>query len=83
MQALKDRLANLDPPVKSLIRQVGSDEILITLIDPTIPAKVERKIRARYARNADLLYVIVRDAVDSLKRQGGHEVLGPEELQPE
>lgn len=68
LNALKYRLASLDPPVKYTLESQG-DVFVITLIDPRTPAKVERSLLNRHAANQELMNTIIEDAIHELRRK--------------
>lgn len=79
MKSLKDQLAALDPPLKYALLDRGNITV-ISLIDPSLPAKVERSLDKALLSNNLLLYIVIRDAVDELRQMGGHPPVTEEEL---
>ena len=79
MKSLKEQLAALDPPLKYALLDRGN-VTLISLMDPSLPAKVERSLDKELLSNNLLLYVVIRDAVDELRAMGGHRPVTEEEL---
>jgi hypothetical protein len=71
MRPLKEQLSALNPPLTYEILDRGSVTV-ISIVDPALPAKVERSQEKSLLKNNLLLYVIIRDAVDELRKMGGH-----------
>jgi len=71
MNRLKEALAMLDPPVKHFIEYRGED-VLLTLLDPKVPAKVSRLIVKRTILNIEALNIMVLYAVNELRLKGSH-----------
>ncbi|WP_434136970.1 hypothetical protein JQR88_24570 (plasmid) [Pseudomonas luteola] len=71
MRSLKEQLAALSPPLTYELLDRG-DVTIISIIDPSLPAKVERSLEKSLLNNNLLLYVVIRDAVDELRRLGGY-----------
>jgi hypothetical protein len=69
MNRLKEALEMLDPPVKHFIEYRGED-VLLTLLDPKVPAKVSRLITRRTVLNSEALNVMVLYAVNELRLKG-------------
>lgn len=82
MQALKQQLARLDPPLKHEIASQG-EVILFTLIDPVRPARVTRSLSQPLVRNTQLLYTVIRDAVNELRALGAHAPVSEREIFPD
>ena len=71
MNRLKKALELLDPPVKHFIEYRGQD-VLLTLLDPRVPAKVSRLIVKRTVLNVEALNIMVLYAVNELRLKGSH-----------
>ncbi|MDT3721004.1 hypothetical protein [Pseudomonas oryzihabitans] len=71
MNRLKETLATLNPPVKHFFEYRGED-VLLTLLDPGVPAKVSRLITRRTVMNTVALNVMVLYAVNELRVKGSH-----------
>jgi hypothetical protein len=69
MDSLKEMLARLDPPLKHSIEMRG-EQMLLTLMDPVIPAKVERNLQPRIYQNVDLFYAAILHAINELREKG-------------
>lgn len=69
MDGLKDRLAALRPPVGHFL-EWREDGLLITLIDPSIPAKVSRLVNRKQMGDVQVLNLVVLHAVNELRRKG-------------
>lgn len=74
MQSLKALLAQLDPPLKHSVEMRGGT-MLLTVIDPSIPAKAERSLQPRQYENQQLLYVILLHAINELRGKGSQAPL--------
>lgn len=74
MQSLKSLLAQLDPPLKHTMEMRG-DTMLLTIMDPAIPAKAERTLEPRQYQNEDLLYVVVLHTINELRGKGSQAPL--------
>jgi hypothetical protein len=53
---------------------------IISIIDPSLPAKVVRSLEKSLLNNNLLLYIVIRDAVDELRRKGGHPPISDDQL---
>jgi hypothetical protein len=82
MQALRSQLAALDPPIKHELESQG-DNLVITLIDPTRPARVTRTLSQGLVRNTSLLYEVIRDAVNQLRAMGSHPAVTDQDIYPD
>lgn len=71
MDNLRRALAALDPPLKHFIEYRGGD-MLLTLLDPGVPAKVSRLITKRTMKNVTALNIMVLYAVNELRLKGSH-----------
>lgn len=69
MDGLKDRLAALRPPVGHFL-EWRKEGLLITLVDPSIPAKVSRLIDRKQMDDAQYLNLVVLHAVNELRSKG-------------
>jgi len=74
MPSLKTLLAQLDPPLKHLLEMRGQT-MLLTIMDPAIPAKAERSLEPRQYQNEDLLYVVLLHAINELRGKGSQAPL--------
>ncbi|WP_040262962.1 hypothetical protein [Pseudomonas massiliensis] len=74
MDSLKTLLAQLDPPLKHHVEMRGED-MLLTLVDPLIPAKAERSLQPRQYQNPGLLYVVLLHAINELRGKGSQAPL--------
>ncbi|TWI55008.1 hypothetical protein IQ22_01919 [Pseudomonas duriflava] len=79
MQALKRKLEELDPPLKHTLEE-REGTLIITLFDPQLPAKTQRSFSARLLHNRELLYEVVRDAVNELRAIGAYPPLDAKAL---
>lgn len=82
MNALRDQLAALNPPLEHLMESQG-DNLVITLIDPSRPAEVTRTLNQRLVANTSLLYEVIRDAVNELRAIGCHPAISERDVFPE
>lgn len=82
MDALRNQLAALDPPLKHELESQG-DNLVITLIDPKRPAKVTRTLNRCLIDNTPLLYEVIRDAVNELRAIGCHPPISEREIFPD
>ncbi|GGM17937.1 hypothetical protein ACFQDN_23805 [Pseudomonas asuensis] len=71
MNLIADKLAHLDPPLKFLFEPRGPD-ILLTLIDPVVPARVQRRLDPKLMANKDALNLTLVYAVNELRAKGSH-----------
>ncbi|WP_145012840.1 hypothetical protein [Pseudomonas oryzihabitans] len=71
MKGLGKVLASLDPPVKHLA-EWRSEGLMLTLIDPGVPAKVTRLISKAMLSHAGSLNLIILHAVNELRLRGSH-----------
>lgn len=71
MDDLRRALSALDPPVKHFVEYRISG-MLLTLLDPEVPAKVSRFITSRTMRNAEALNLTILYAVNELRLKGSH-----------
>lgn len=69
MDGLKDRLASLRPPIGHFL-EWREDGLLITLIDPSLPAKVARLVDRKHFGDVQYLNLVVLHAVNELRRKG-------------
>ncbi len=69
MDSLTQQLAALNPPLHHIIESQG-DTIIFTLIDPQRPARVSRSLSKALVTNTQLLYVVIRDAVNEIRALG-------------
>lgn len=76
MKGLSEALAALDPPVKHLA-EWRSESLLLTLIDPGVPAKVTRLIEKKTLADVKALNLVVIYAVNELRLKGSHVPLEP------
>jgi hypothetical protein len=74
MDSLKALLAQLDPPLKHTV-EMRSEVMLLTVLDPALPAKAERLLQPRQYQNQDLLYVVVLHAINELRGKGSQAPL--------
>jgi hypothetical protein len=79
MKSLTDQLAALDPPLKYELQSRGQVTVIV-LIDPELPAKVERSLDKHLLNNNLLLYVVIRDAVDELRKMGSRPPVTEDQL---
>ena len=49
--------------------------MLLTVLDPSIPAKAERRLEPRQYQNRDLLYVVILHAINELRGYGSQAPL--------
>lgn len=82
MEKLRRRLAALDPPIKHMVESQG-ETILITLFDHEHLVKTSRSVRHTHLRNQDLLYELLRDAVNELRAKARIRGLDLDELHPD
>ncbi|MFV1943619.1 hypothetical protein VPH49_22690 [Pseudomonas luteola] len=71
MNLIADKLARLDPPLKFLFEPRGTD-MLLTLIDPAVPARVQRRLDPKLMMNKDALNLTLVYAVNELRAKGSH-----------
>lgn len=69
MERLRDRLAALRPPIGHFL-EWREDGLLITLLDPSLPAKVSRLVDRKHMGDAQYLNLIVLHAVNELRSKG-------------
>jgi len=74
MKDLHLLLERLDPPVKHTVEARG-EQVLLTLVDPQIPAKVQRNLESRQWHNDKVLLVILLHAINELRGKGSHAPL--------
>ena len=79
MRSLKEQLAALSPPLTYELLDRG-EVTIISIIDPSLPAKVERSLEKSLLSNNLLLYVVIRDAVDELRKKSGHPPVSYDQL---
>ncbi|WP_434774697.1 hypothetical protein [Pseudomonas oryzihabitans] len=72
MEGLAARLALLEPPIRHFIEWRGDGGLLVTLIDPSVPAKVSRHIDRKHLQDVHYLNLVVLHAVNELRRKGSH-----------
>lgn len=72
MEGLAARLALLEPPIRHFIEWRGDDGLLVTLIDPSVPARVSRHIDRKHLQDVHYLNLVVLHAVNELRRKGSH-----------
>lgn len=77
MKGLGNVLEALDPPVKHFA-DWRNDGLLLTLIDPGVPAKVARLIPKKTLSDAESLNLILLYAVNELRLKGSHVPLDPD-----
>lgn len=82
MDALRNQLSALDPPLKHNLES-QRDNLVITLIDPTRPAKVTRTLNQCLVANTPLLYPVIRDAINELRAGGCHPPISGHEVFPD
>ncbi|WP_263263891.1 hypothetical protein [Pseudomonas sp. RIT-PI-S] len=74
MRDLRVLLERLDPPLRHSVETRG-DEVLLTLEDPQVPAKVQRNLEHRQWHNDTVLAVILLHAINELRGKGSHAPL--------
>lgn len=79
MNRLKESLATLDPPIKHFVEYRGGD-VLLTLLDPKVPARVSRLITRRTVANGEALDIMVLYAVNELRLKGSHVPLSADTI---
>jgi len=72
MERLAARLALLQPPIRHFIEWRGDGGLLVTLIDPAVPASVSRHIDRKHLQDVHYLNLVVLHAVNELRRKGSH-----------
>lgn len=82
MQSLAEQLNALNPPLKHEIASQG-DVIVFTLIDPSRPAQVSRSLSKALVSNTELLYTVIRDAVNEIRELGCHPAITAEQIYPD
>lgn len=84
VDALRNQLAALDPPLKHNLESQG-DNLVITLIDPERPARVTRTrtLNRSLVANTPLLYDVIRDAINELRAGGCHPPISEHEVFPD
>lgn len=82
MDSLRQQLAALNPPLEHQLESQGNN-LVITLIDPTRPAKVTRTLNQRLVANTPLLYEVIRDAINELRAIGCHPAVSEREIFPD
>lgn len=70
MEKLAARLASLHPPVGHFLEWRADGSLLVTLIDPSVPAKVSRLIDRKHMQDVHYLNLVVLHAVNELRRKG-------------
>lgn len=65
MNSLAQQLAALNPPLQHIIEPQG-ETIIFTLMDPQRQARVSRRLSKTLVDNTQLLYVVIRDAVNEI-----------------
>jgi hypothetical protein len=78
MASFKEVLAGLDPPLKHQCETIG-EFLHLTLMDPNVPAAVERRIPAHQLADQVAFQLLVLYAVNELRRKGS---LAPLEVMP-
>lgn len=76
MKGLGKVLEALDPPVKHFA-EWRTEGLLLTLLDPGVPAKVTRFISKKTLADVETLNVVVLYAVNELRLKGSHVPLEP------
>lgn len=82
MKSLASQLAALNPPLQHIIESRG-DIVVFTLIDPERPARVTRSLGQALIDNTELLYTVIRDAVNVIRAQGCHTPIFATEIYPD
>lgn len=71
MASIEEVLDSLDPPLKHGYRK-DDDGLVLTLIDPGVPASVARRLTPRVLSDSALLQVILLYAVNEIRGKGSH-----------
>lgn len=79
MASIEAVLAGLDPPLKHET-QLSDGLLKLTLIDPNVPAHVERSLSPREYEDIILFRLLVLHAVNEIRGKGSH---APLEVMPE
>ena len=74
MRSLSNTLSALDPPIKHITEWRGTS-MLITLLDPSVPAKVTRLVEDAARTDYGLLNLTLLYAVNELRAKGSHAPL--------
>jgi hypothetical protein len=74
MASIEDVLDSLDPPLKHSYRK-DDDVLVLTLIDPGIPASVDRRLADHVLKDSALLQVVLLYAVNEIRGKGSHVML--------
>lgn len=82
MHSLSSQLAALNPPLQHLIESKG-EVIVFTLIDPARPARVTRSLSGGLVDNTELLYLVIRDAVNEIRALGCQAPITKTEIYPD
>lgn len=82
MESLAQQLRALNPPLKHEIESQG-DIIVFTLIDPARPARVTRTLSQALVSNTELLYTVIRDAVNEIRELGCHSAITADQIYPD
>lgn len=79
MNLLAEQLAALNPPLQHIIESQG-EAIILTLIDPQRPARVSRSLSKTLADNTQLLYVVIREAINEIRALGSQTPVTSKEI---
>lgn len=82
MKSLAQQLNALNPPLEHMIESQG-ETIVFTLIDPARPARVSRSLNKALVANTELLYTVIRDAVNQIRELGSHPPITDEQIYPD
>jgi hypothetical protein len=82
MESLAQQLNALNPPLRHEIESQG-EVIVFTLIDPARPARVSRSLSKSLVSNTELLYTVIRDAVNQIREMGCHPPITADQIYPD
>ncbi|WP_145008946.1 hypothetical protein [Pseudomonas oryzihabitans] len=82
MHSLSSQLAALNPPLQHLIESKG-EVIVFTLIDRARPTRVTRSLSRALVDNTELLYLVIRDAVNEIRALRCHAPITKTEIYPD
>lgn len=71
MPTIEEVLSRLDPPVKHEL-QIQDDHASLLLLDPSVPAMVQRCLTIHEANNKHQLRIVLLYAINELRRKGSH-----------
>lgn len=71
MPTIEEVLDSLDPPVKHEL-QIQGDHASLLLLDPSVPAMVQRCLTIHEVNNKDQLRIVLLYAINELRRKGSH-----------